>query len=129
MREKLSWKRAERVVRAYRAGHGMSADVDLSTLATSLGTSENEVRRLAGRRRRFIDRSGILSATLASVAAGMLALFVFSPVSDRPTGEILPRPHAVGGRAARVVVIDINTGADLWTYPESDSHPRPETTL
>ncbi|RYG23228.1 hypothetical protein EON82_14690 [bacterium] len=72
MSERMRWSEAEAVVRAYRAEHGMTHDVDVATLARALGTDVAEVRRLAGRKPRFVDRSGLLSAGLAMAAAALV---------------------------------------------------------
>lgn len=69
MSEKMQWSEAEAVVRAYRAEQGASSNVDIATIARALGTNVEEVRRLAGRRRRFIDHSGVMSAMLAAGVA------------------------------------------------------------
>lgn len=78
MSERLRWSEAEAIVRAYRAEHGASPEVDVETLAQALGTDVTEVRRLAGRRRQFVDGSGVLSAALALVIA-LAALLAIGP--------------------------------------------------
>ena len=98
MGEKMDWSEAEAVVRAYRAEQGATADVDVATLARALGTDVGEVRRLAGRKPRFVDRSGVLSAgiALAVVAFGTLAaapVFLDSH-SARRANLIAPPPPA-----------------------------------
>jgi hypothetical protein len=75
MGERLQWSEVEAVVRAYRAEHGGVNRVDIDTLAQALGTSRNDVRRMAGRSRRFTDRSGVLSAVLAGVLSINLLAF------------------------------------------------------
>lgn len=80
MSERMQWSEAEAVVRAYRAEHGMSNDIDVATLARVLGTDVTEVRRLAGRKPRFIDRSGLLSAGLAMAVATLVFAFSGSAV-------------------------------------------------
>lgn len=88
MGERMRWSEAEEVVRAYRAEQG-STDVDVATLARALGTNVADVRRLAGRRKRFVDGSGVLSAALAMGVA--LAAFV-------TMGSRLPRMDALVAR-------------------------------
>lgn len=76
MSERMQWSEAEAVVRAYRAEHGVTDEIDVSTLARALGTDVANVRRLAGRKPRFVDRSGLLSAGIA--VAVIAAAFAFA---------------------------------------------------
>ena len=93
MSERMQWSEAEAVVRAYRAEHGMSNDIDVATLARVLGTDVTEVRRLAGRKPRFIDRSGLVSAGLAmAVAALVFALAGPTFVAKNPVLASLRHP-------------------------------------
>jgi hypothetical protein len=73
----------------------MTHDVDVATLARALGTDVAEVRRLAGRKPRFVDRSGFLSAGLAVAAAALLfALTGPSIVQKNPlVASLLPAPR------------------------------------
>ncbi len=101
MSEKMNWSEAEAVVRAFRAEQGATADVDVAALARALGTDVGEIRRLAGRKPRFVDRSGVLSAgiALAVVAFGTLTLAP-SLLRNRPartTSLIAPPPAAFAG--------------------------------
>ena len=100
MSQRMQWSEAEAVVRAYRAERG-STSVDVETLARALNTDVAEVRRLASRRPRFVDGSGVLSAGLAfavAVAAFMLAgssFFSHNPLLARiqpPAPPVIEAP-------------------------------------
>ncbi len=94
MSERMNWREAEMVVLAYRAEHGVTNDVDVATLARALGTDVAEVRRLAGRSRRFIDRSGWLSAGVAvAVAIAVFAAVGPQIVTKNPLlARLMPAP-------------------------------------
>ncbi len=94
MGEKMRWDEAEAVVRAYRAERG-AATVDMSTVARALGTDVATVRRLAGRKRRFTDGSGVLSAGLALAAVlGVLMVAGSSIVQHHPLVAMFqPKPQ------------------------------------
>ena len=91
MSERMRWSEAEAVVRAYRAEYG-ATDVDVATLARALGTDVAEVRRLASRKRRFADASGVLSAALALavVAAATLSMGPSLLVRNPLVATLLP---------------------------------------
>lgn len=91
----MQWSEAEAVVRAYRTEHGMSNDIDVATLARVLGTDVTEVRRLAGRKPRFIDRSGLLSAGIAcALAALVFAVAGPSVITKNPiVASLRPAPR------------------------------------
>jgi hypothetical protein len=130
MSERMQWSEAEAVVRAYRAEHGMTDEIDVATLALALGTDVANVRRLAGRKPRFVDRSGLLSAGIAItvIAAAfafagpsllkknpLLASLMPAPAVEPPTFEIAPLPPMpatasfsmrLDGRESKVWVIE-----------------------
>lgn len=114
MSERLSWSEAESVVRAYRAERGASADVDMSTLAQALGTDVAEVRRLAGRKPRFVDRSGALSAGLAFALVALGAAAVGPTLYER----LLPASCKVAAlpKAAPYGALIITTNPDGRVY-------------
>jgi len=78
--ERISWKEAEQVVRLHRLRRDYPIDVPVSELAEAMNIDASELnglladaRQSAARpRRRFIDRSGLLSAGLAAAAAVLL---------------------------------------------------------
>lgn len=126
MSERLSWSEAEAVVRAYRAEHGMATDVDVATLARTLGTSPAEVRRLAGRSRRFTDRSGVVSAL---VSVGVVAVVALAFGTSYLAHRAMPYQGApIVAQAARhprrVTVIDLQNGFSQ-TLVDSDLDPNP----
>jgi len=94
MSERMQWSEAEAVVRAYRAEHGMTDEIDVATLALALGTDVANVRRLAGRKPRFIDRSGLLSAGIAiTVIAAAFAFAGPSLIKKNPLlASLMPAP-------------------------------------
>lgn len=94
MGERMSWNEVEAVVRAYRAERG-AATVEMSTVARALGTDVAEVRRLAGRKRRFVDGSGLVSAGLALVlVAGAFMVAGSSLITRHPLMAMFgPRPE------------------------------------
>ena len=140
MKEKLSWREAERAVRAFRQEHGMSSDVDVATLATTLGTSEDEVRRLAGPNRRFVDRSGMLSAmlSLGVIAAAVLAIapslrirrIAVKPRNARPASIFIIKDSE--GRLRALDANDMRVAGphplEYWTNPvrEQDTLSNPD---
>lgn len=132
MGERLSWNEAESVVRAYRAAHGLTMDVDVATLARTLGTDVAEVRRLAGRKPRFVDRSGALSAGLA-LAVVALSAITFGPAllahrSARTAEMVAPPAPAMiiladpDGQPIVLDGDDLKTGSvpTLWSYPADE---------
>lgn len=94
MSERMQWSEAEAVVRAYRAERGLSDEVDMATLARALNTDVADVRRLAGRKPRFVDRSGLLSAGIAiAVVALGIALAGPSVLRKNPLfASLMPAP-------------------------------------
>lgn len=111
MGERMQWSEAEAVVRAYREERG-ATDVDIATLARALGTDVAEVRRLAGRRRRFVDGSGILSAALAgAVAAAAVLLAGPRLLNDNPLLASL-RPAAPATAPAPGAPVEM-----VWVAP------------
>ena len=126
MSERMKWSEAEAIVRAYRAEHG-ATDVDVATLALALGTDEAEVRRLAGRKRRFADASGVLSAaiTLAVAVAALLAVGPSLLVRHRAMASLqTPTPEAapavlriMADENGRVHALDADAHTELWSDP------------
>lgn len=116
MGERVHWSEAEAIVRAYREEHG-AADVDLETLARVLGTDVAEVRRLARKRRRFIDRSGVLSAGIAVllVAAGYLALGTAFVKANPLVASLYPKRTA-----PRPAPAFITRNGQILVFPKTD---------
>ncbi len=130
----ISWTDAERVVRLHREMTGQTDQVSLSSLARSLGKTEDEVRFMLAQtrssarpgRRRFADPGGWLSAGIAAVMVG--AMLVFSAV-----GFVRHHFHAAGHRASpRIEITNVPPagvarvdGADREVSIVIDSAPKP----
>ncbi len=136
MNERLSWSEAEAVVRAYRAEHRMSSNVDIATLAKTLGTSPTEVRRLAGLKRRFVDRSGALSAVLTSAAVALVPSLASPPFFGRNPLVALRPEQAPLDQNLTITQVEIDPDGSarlhnldfdgdprpnaIWTYPSDE---------
>lgn len=133
--DRISWKEAEQVVRLHRLRRDYPIDVPVSELAEAMDIDVSELNglladsRQSGRpRRRFIDRSGLVSAGIAAVAAVLLLVAFISIHASRSAASPVVASQddvTVTEPSGQVIVAEsaeVDSGA---TKPAVEPQPAP----
>jgi len=138
--ERISWKEAERVVRLHRLRCDFPVDVPVASLARALDVDVSEVTGLLAEtrgdrksRRRFTDRSGLVSAALAAgvAVAVIAAAALYSAFSQEDVAPAVVSSASTSTPAMRGPIVVLTPPAPMAPgtsespapSPSSDSQP------